>query len=132
MKTFLFTVKDSKATMNADIRNHIKNLKDGEYILTIKKRYNGRTLQQNAYYWACMTVIGHETEMEPRRVHDGFKAMFLMDYSTKIPSPGSTKDLSTMTFSEYFDKIKLYCAEELGIMLPEANDNLISLFLPND
>lgn len=51
-------------------------------------------------------------------VHEIFRGMFLVDPDGK---PKSSAGLSTDEAEEYYQKIRDYCARELGIIVPEPN-----------
>lgn len=90
----------------------------GPVEITVKKKRKDRTLNQNSYYWVCLTIIAEELGYYPEELHDTFKAMFLVDYSGKLPVVRSTTRLNTVEFSDYFEKVAREAAI-LGIVLPD-------------
>ena len=93
----------------------------GDVQIIVKKKRKDRTLNQNAYYWVCMTIIGDALGYHPEEMHATFKAMFLVDRSGRMPVVRSTTRLNTVEFSEYFERIASQVAE-LGIVLPDPED----------
>ena len=99
---------------------HIKSL-DGEVVLTLKKKRKLRSLNQNSYYWAILTIAGDELGYDPGELHDSFKSLYLTDKSTKIPLIRSTSKLNTEQFGQYLDKVIRKVAE-LGIVIPTPEE----------
>lgn len=111
----------------AQFLTYIATFKDETILdVIVKKHYKKRSERQNAYYWVCMTIIGNEIGEEPEDMHATFKSMFLTKNKevrgNKIRIIPSTTKLSTMQFSDYFDKVQRFVGTELGITLPSPED----------
>ncbi len=101
---------------------YIKNLKDGKYLVEIKKRYKKRTKAQNRWYWEVIKIIGNELGYEKNELHEAFKAKFL---DIKMDDRGlmfttSTTGLTTKQMNEYWEAIARWAAQQ-GIHIPNPN-----------
>lgn len=90
-----------------------------------KKR---RTLSQNALMWAelnwIVDAIGRETGNDADDLHRFFKRKFLPPRIIEINGEvmelePTTTTLTTVGMSEYMERIRAWCASELGLVLPE-------------
>ena len=105
------------------VRKYIESFQDGqEFQVEMKVRRKYRTLSQNNYYWALLTIVAEDLGYNPEEVHTTFKSMFLTDRSKKIPLVRSTTALNTLEFSQYIEKIKVFCFQDLNISLPAPED----------
>lgn len=90
-----------------------------------KKR---RTLSQNALMWAelnwIVDAIGRETGNDADDLHRFFKNKFLPPRIIEVNGEvmelePTTTTLTTVGMSEYMERIRAWCASELGLVLPE-------------
>lgn len=106
-------------------------------VLTVEDDKGKRTTPQNSYYWLCLTMMGDglkDLGWEPNKctkeaVHDMVAREFLT-----VDEPGlsgvllrrvkSTTELNTKEFSEYMDHVIRYAAENIGVELPEAGQQM--------
>lgn len=127
----------------SDMDNYIACLgkvdEDVAVDIEIKKKVRKRTINQNKFYWATLTIILNRMrelgyppdELDKERLHNFFNGMFnyyeiLNEKTGEISKmPRKTSVLDTKEFSEYFDHIKRWCVEWLDITdLPEAGEQL--------
>jgi len=89
--------------------------------ITVREHKKNRTLDQNAWYWACVVGIpAAHFGYTPNEMHDAYKWMFLRKEGNGPTTVGSTAPLSTSEFSEYVERCLVFCAEnELTIPTPE-------------
>jgi len=101
--------------------------------ITLEKYKAKRSLNQNAYYHACiipilqqgMADLGHKYSRET--VHEMMKLKFLKedvpvnDHGEFITRVKSTTELNKVQFGEYIDEITAWAAEYLGVTIPPAN-----------
>ena len=96
--------------------------------ITIKKPYNQRSKNQNAYYHAVVVEIlaeelGHRRKEE---MHEILRGKFLgrtMEIAGQIIHYApSTSDLSTVDFEKYLAEIREWASEDLGIWIPLPNE----------
>lgn len=114
--------------------------KDMDVTLTISKKKVKRTLSANAYYRGVVVVLitealndlGHDVNTE--EVHEFLKNKF---NTKEIISPEtgevetfamSTSKLTSSEFSEYLQKIIIWAAEFLCIVIPEPNAQTVLEF----
>ena len=98
---------------------------DKEWVITIEKKVNSRSRDQNALYWKWVTIIGNDRgefkddqhiilmhkHLEPKIIkHEG-----------EVYEHYSTKKLKMPEMSEYMDKVSMWAASE-GIILPYPED----------
>lgn len=104
-----------------------------KFTITISRIRNKRSIDQNRLYWLWIACICRETGNDKDDVHEYFKEYFL-GYSEKPMFGGSvrhtrsTSDLDTKQFTDYLEKIKVWAARELGIILPEPKDAYFEAF----
>ena len=95
--------------------------------VVIRQPKSLRSLQQNRYYWGVIVeILSQHTGYEPEEVHEMLKSKFLLRFARineeNIPYTLSTTKLSTKEFKEYIEKIQMWAAEELGIILPDPQE----------
>lgn len=103
--------------------------------LKIDRKYKKRSFLQNNYYHGVVIqevrigLLNVGYEMSAEEVHYFLKQKF---NSIQIASldgevievPGSTTEMSTVSFVEYVDRIARWASEYLGIVIPLPNTNL--------
>lgn len=126
---FYGKVKNGRLMMENEraYMDHVFSL-DGEVEVTIAKRKRGRTIKMNAYYWGVVLKhiadhTGHSTD----EIHEMMKNMFLKDMlivnKEIYRTTRSTTELTTTQFSKgYVDRIKMWAADRLGLIIPDATD----------
>lgn len=108
----------------------------GVHTVSVKRKTKHRSLKQNAYLWgvvlpyaaSAMTEAWGET-FDADGAHEYLKREFLsrpvVNRSTgEIVGhrTGSTAELTTERFAEYIDTVCKWCAEYLGVEIPEPNE----------
>lgn len=110
-------------------KSFLQNLKDGIYLISVKKLSKKRSLQQNNYYWFVMTLVANELGYDSaEEVHEAMKLLFLMDMTKKLPFVKSTTKLSTAEMSYYMDRVFRYIEDSndgLGIRVPTPEESYI-------
>lgn len=110
-------------------KHYMRELKDGTYIISIKKQSKKRSLQQNNYYWFIMTLVAQEIGYDSaEEVHNAMKLKFLVDMTKKIPFIKSTAGLSTQEMSEYMEKVFRFVEDVndgLGLKVPSPEESYI-------
>ena len=86
----------------------------------IRKRKSRRSVKANAFWWAAVIppLCAH-TGYTPDEMHEALKAKFLgaEDLSTGLRRIGSTAALDTAAFAELTDRVILWAAEHLGVVI---------------
>ncbi len=83
-----------------------------------------RSNPQNSYLWGVVyKLLSDETGHSPEECHEILKLKFLPSHVLEIGNikervAMSTKDLDTVEFNEYIEKITQFAAEQLSIVIP--------------
>lgn len=144
MKPFIYTPGDKAC--HKKLGRELEQLpKDkGDYIITVKRNRPIRSLSANRYYHAIINIIAIDTGHTHEQLHDYCKQHFapmesivfelknmseqqIADLVARKLNPPetvirSTKDMNSTEFATYINKIKMWAAERLGILIPEAKD----------
>tara|TARA_Y100000310_G_scaffold341856_1_gene442479 strand:+ start:2030 stop:2491 length:462 start_codon:yes stop_codon:yes gene_type:complete len=114
----------------------VRQSNDAKIELVLKVVVDKRTTEQNSYYWGALIapikqglkdLWGEEVSLQ--ETHDLLRNRFCSSerWNDKtaeyIKIPKSTTELSTVEFSEYCEKCRLFALEELSIDIEEY-DNL--------
>lgn len=104
----------------------LAQLPPGEYVIEVKKNRAIRSLQANKYYHVVLNIIAISTGHSHEELHEICKLKFnplLVD----LPKGGSqviggsTKDLDTLQFAAYVNRVKQWALDEFGIVIPEPD-----------
>lgn len=127
------TSKGLKILNRPNFDSYVERLDDGTYFLSIEKYEPRRSIDANNYYWHLIGIIKeHLSELgtitDKDTLHEFFKLKFnseefldpVTDKVEQIPKP--TSKLNSPDFWQYIEKIKMYCAEGMGLVLPEPNE----------
>lgn len=95
--------------------------------VTVARHQNKRSLNQNSLYWKWLGIIAQETGHEADELHEYFKAKFLPPVFVELEGEAeairrSTTKLNTQDMSDYMDKVNAFAASQLGIILPQPDD----------
>lgn len=95
-------------------------------VLTIKKKWNKRSLNQNAYFWLCMKVLSEYTGHTPEEMHVIVKGLYSPKKIIKVGKkdytiPKGTSELTKGEFVELMMHVNVL-ASEMGVVLPDPND----------
>ena len=106
--------------------------RDGVYKIDVKLVRKQRTLDQNRWLWGCVYPLLRQALnaqgwefTEDEQVHEFFKQQMASDKVVNrhtgeiIEIPGSTREMDTVTFSTYCDKLRDYGREYLGVEIPD-------------
>lgn len=101
--------------------------------MTIEKRYNKRSNNQNRYLWGCCYPLiqqgfldgGNKVGIEA--VHEFLKGRFLNHEISNINTgevftmTKSTTELTTAQMMDYVSEIQQFAAEYLNVVIPDPN-----------
>lgn len=110
------------------IDRNIKYLMNGSYTLSIVTKRRKRSIAQNRLMWLWFTCIERETGQDAMDIHDYYCIKYLpkdiIDFQTgaMIRVGGHTSTLSTAAFTDFLNKVQSDAATELGITLPNPED----------
>lgn len=123
MKFKVTKPQDKRAVMA-----YLDRLPEGKtYNVTIVRHRERRTMDQNRLLWLWVNCISDETGQDKDDLHEYFKQKFLgVDTKTlwgvQVCKPVSTASLDTLQFTQYLERIRAFAAAELGIELPDPQD----------
>lgn len=124
--------RDGKVTWDKPIDLLLSLLPNGKFTLTIKKQTKDRSINQNALMWMWFTCIADTTGNTKEEVHDAYCYMFLSRPVTmgnrRGNIPMGTSKLNTEEMKEFLDKVQADAASELGITLPNPEDQYFEAF----
>jgi hypothetical protein len=91
-----------------------------EVEVEVRKRRSKRSTEQNAYYWSVIIPpLAEHCGYSHDEMHEALKAKFLgqEDMSRGLLRIGSTTKLSTTEFADYVERITVWAAGELGVVI---------------
>lgn len=122
MKKKLSSEADRNEAITALVR---VDLSQG-YYFELSKRNRVRTLSQNRLERLWLACIEAETGNDSNDLHDYFKRKWIEPKEVLIFGEKelrySTRDLNTVQFKQFLDKIQVFANAELGIQLPQPTD----------
>ncbi len=97
-----------------------------EGILTIKKKWNKRSLNQNNYFWMCMECLAEYTGHSPEELHVIVKGLYCPKKEVKVGKkvymiPKGTSELTKGEFVELMMNVNVL-ASSVGVVLPDPTD----------
>jgi hypothetical protein len=103
--------------------------------IRIERAGSRRSHPQNNFYFGvvveevrlALLQLGHQ--MTKEETHEFLKFKFntvsiANDHGEELAVPGTTSTMTKTEFGEYIGKIAQWCAEYLGIVLPQPGENL--------
>jgi hypothetical protein len=97
-----------------------------EVEVEVRKRRSKRSTEQNAFYWSVVIPpLAEHCGYTHDEMHEALKAKFLgqEDLSRGLLRIGSTRKLSTAEFSDYLERVTVWAAGELGVVIaPPARE----------
>ena len=122
MKKKLQTEQDRNDAITALVKI---TLSEGWYF-DLSKRRKVRTISQNRLERLWLACIADETGNDPNELHDYFKGKWIEPKEVILFGEKkliySTRDLNTIQFKNFLDKIQVFASAELGIILPIPED----------
>ena len=127
---------DLRFSQRSSFLSDLKQLKDGDYILSIERKKRKRSLSQNAYYWGVVVEnvksglldIGYRMTKED--THEFLKGKFHIIEKVNentgeiLKAVGGTSEMTTSQMMDYFSEITQWAAEYLNIQIPQPNEQL--------
>ena len=127
-----FNAYVSNGTLHIRNRKHfdeqIKTFEGKDLEVVVQKKRSYRSIEQNKFWWAIMTIVGKEIGMYKDELHEVCKYKFLkrekvMPNGEVMEYLGSTTELTKSEFSELVERLTIW-AGELGIRIPTPNEQL--------
>lgn len=126
-----FVVRDN-AEREA-ITDYLLGLPQGKaYDVSITLHREKRSNPQNAWYWTIVGIVARETQNDKDAIHKFFAKKFI-GYDVKeiggekVAIVRSTTTLKTDEFSEFLSQVEAFCANELGIVLPDPSSPIYKM-----
>ena len=130
MKQVVLKKVDGRVSLDTDLGYLFSTLRNGTYILTVKKAAEKRTIAQNDLMWMWCSCIENETGTPKMDVYQHYCRKFLSK-----PDPmgagyinNTTSNLNTKQMQEFLTKLQADAAQELGITLPVPEDKYFEAF----
>lgn len=124
--------RDGKVWLDTDLDFLFSTLRNGRYIISVKRASERRTIAQNDLMWSWFSCIEEETGTAKNDVYMYYCKKFLC----KMVSVGERMEkiyqtssmLNTVQMADFLKKIQADAAAELGIMLPIPEDRYFEDF----
>ena len=130
---YILTKRDGKVSMEKSFDFLCSLLRDGVYVLSIKRRTEPRTVSQNALMWMWFKCMEDNTGTEKQDWHDYYCAKFLMrevNFGRKRFSVvGGTSTLNTVQMTDFMNKVQADAATEWSITMPLPADRFYQEFI---
>ena len=130
-KSIIIDKKDGRADL-AKLGYLFSSLRNGQYVVTVKRVTEKRTLSQNDLMWMWFLCIEQETGTSKDDVYKYYCAKFLsrdIIIGHKMVRINDTSSgLTTKEMTDFLDKIQADAASELGIQLPNPQDKYFEMF----
>lgn len=132
MKSVLMEKRDGKVWLDTDLDFLFSTLRNGRYIISVKRASERRTIAQNDLMWSWFSCIEEETGTAKNDVYMYYCKKFLC----KVISVGERMEkicqtssmLNTAQMADFLKKIQADAATELGITLPIPEDRYFEDF----
>ena len=105
----------------AQFRAYVGRFMGEEVEIEFRKRRTKRSDRQNRYWWGVVIpLIAEHCGYSHDEMHEALKAKFLgtEDMSRGLLRIGSTAKLDTQAFAELTDRVVLWAAGDLGVIIP--------------
>ena len=130
---YILTKRDGKVTMEKSFDFLCSLLRDGVYVLSIKRKTEPRTVSQNALMWMWFKCMEESTGAEKQDWHDYYCAKFLMREANFGRKRFSVVAVSfkknTVQMTDFMNKVQADAATEWGITLPLPADRYYQEFI---
>lgn len=108
------------------LNNNLPKYEGLQGVLVVKKKWNKRSLSQNAYFWLCMQVLAEYTGHTPEELHVIVKGLYCPKKEVKMGKksysiPKGTSELTKGEFVELMLNVNVM-ASDLGVVLPDPTD----------
>lgn len=123
----------NKADKQAVLAYLDKLVEGKSYDVTIVRHKERRTVDQNRLLWLWLNCISDETGQDKNDLHEYFKQKYLgfdtrTMFGVQVYKSVSTSSLDTKQFTQYLEHIQAFASTELGIELPNPEDQYWNQF----
>lgn len=104
----------------------IKTLRNGDYVITIARKKEPRSVEQNALMWLWFTCMEQETGTPKQDIHDYYCQKFLqrdIQWNGRVEriTEGTSKQTKER-MTVFLNQVQADAAVEFGITLPSPED----------
>ena len=132
MKEFFFTeTKDGVPAPSAAKKLlEVMGRFEGRIRVTVEKKKNVRSIEQNRWMWACTAILAKELGYEKEEMHKILNYKFLLaevvDEKTGeiFKYIKSTSELTTTEFGELMESMIRWAADTFGVVLPYPDQQM--------
>ena len=129
----ILTKKDGEVSMNKSFDYLCSLLRNGVYIVEIRRKSEPRTVSQNSLMWMWFTYLEDATGTPKKDWHDYYCSKYLVRVvevkGRAFNIVGGTKYLNTIQFTKFMNQVQADVATEFGITLPLPADRHYSDFI---
>lgn len=120
--TITLTKNGGQVSYSKDLASVVQTLMNGQYTITISRRKDPRSIDQNSLMWLWFNCISTETGTPVQDVHDYYCKNFLTRRITWNGHGdiivGGTSKLSKEEMTNFLDKVQADANAEFGMRLP--------------
>lgn len=128
-KTLISIDQEGKSTVSRrdEMERFLKANAGNRLILEIRKQ---RSAKQNNVWWMYMGILSDHTGFTPEEMHEVCKFKFLLTEKVNENTGEvmnfirSTRDLSSTEMNDLQEKLKVWAAESLKVVLPDPNQQI--------
>ena len=107
-------------------------LRNGKYVLTIKREREGSTNAQTRLLWMWVNAVARETGDKPNDIYH-YLCHHLLPHEVsvmgeRVTVDGNPKELTKQQMTAFLDTVKAYVRTWLGIRLPDPEDKRFEEF----
>lgn len=131
-KTIIMIKNGEQVSFDKEPAAIFQTLRNGEYTITIARKKEHRSIDQNALMWLWFSCIERETGTPRQDVHDYYCMMYLRKtiswngFDRNIVEGTSTLNKERMTW--FLNQIQADAQTEFGITLPKPEDRFFEDF----
>lgn len=109
-------------------RGLLKFLSGKQVVVTVGALKKDRSSNQNRYYWSVVVkTLGDDLGYAQDEMHEALKLKFLRmeaepEKRRVLATVRSTARLTTDEFEDYLDRIRMWAAADMGIVIPLPNE----------
>lgn len=132
MRKIELSKSGGEVVWKGDLNAVLQTLRNGDYVVSIERRTERRTLSQNALMWMWLACIEDETGTPKKDIYDYYCTLYLTEPKDIMGRcefvTTSSSRLTTVQMARFLDRIQMHAAMELGITLPSPDDRYFADF----
>ena len=125
-KTIKMTKFGEQVSFDKEPATVIKTRRNGDYVITIARKKEPRSVEQNALMWLWFTCMEQETGTPKQDIHDYYCQKFLqrdIQWNGRVEriTEGTSKQTKER-MTVFLNQVQADAAVEFGITLPSPED----------